>query len=142
MVARKGQNSKLETVKRFTKRVKNLSEVQSDGVIRGRVTKGETKANRPKSWDRFPDFRQEVFDYWKGQNPDAPKYGWEKRDSAVLRELIESHPDLELEDFKKCLRNRARSEVNPADLPHAWLRDVRRYTAGPLDRYGKPLRVH
>lgn len=142
MVAGRGGNSKLKTVKRFTKRAKNFLDGVSEGVIRGVVTKRETKAKERGNGDRFAGFQQELFAYWNGQNPEGPKSGWEKRDSAVLRGLLESHPDLQLEDFKKCLRNRAHSQVNPAELPHTWLRDVLKFAAGPLDRYGKPLRVH
>lgn len=142
MVAGRGRNSKLKTVKRFTKRAENFLDGVSEGVIRGVVTKRETKAKERGNGDRFAGFQQELFAYWNGQNPEGPKSGWEKRDSAVLRGLLESHPDLQLEDFKKCLRNRAHSQVNPAELPHTWLRDVLKFAAGPLDRYGKPLRVH
>lgn len=142
-VGAKSRREKLvKTVKRFTVRGNKLQNGEKTaGNDRG--AKREAKAKGAGFLDaRFEPFQKEVLRYWSEQNPDTPKYWWGKRESAVLRELLKSGPDLQLSVFKRCLQNRAQSDVNPADLPHTWLRDVLRFAAGPLDRYGKPLRVH
>jgi len=89
---------------------------------------------------RHIPFKKEVFAYWIAQNPRGGLCPWDGADAAALSAMLKASPQLDLETFKQLLRNRAKSDVNPADLPRAWLRDVMRFAAGPLDRFNKPLK--
>lgn len=85
-------------------------------------------------------FKSEVFSYWKQQNPEGTSCPWDGAEAAALTAMLRASPNMTLDSFKQLLRNRARSEVNPADLPRAWLRDVMRFQSGPLDRFNKPMK--
>ncbi len=87
---------------------------------------------------RFEPFRGEVFAFWKGQNCEHPNCPWSGKEDRALAALLASDPELSLGGFRKCLKHRAQSEINPAAMPGSWLRSVEQYTSGPLDKYGKP----
>jgi hypothetical protein len=91
---------------------------------------------------RFGQFRDEVFKFWRGQNPEKPKCPWAGAEQKALADLLKAIPDLGFEEFKTILRNRAGSDgVNPLDLPRTWLATAIRYAERPLDRYQKPKRM-
>ena len=90
---------------------------------------------------RHATFKTEVFAYWLEQNPDDPDCPWTAGDGKALHDLLEASPKLQLDEFRRLLSMRARSEVNPSDLPRTWLRDLKKFSAGSLDRYGKLLKA-
>jgi hypothetical protein len=54
--------------------------------------------------------------------------------------LLHDSPQLSLPAFRKLLKHRATSDVNPAAVPAKWIRKIAEFSAGPLDRFHKPLR--
>jgi uncharacterized protein YdaU (DUF1376 family) len=99
-------------------------------------------AHHPPNGDlRQAGFEREILEFWERQNPEHPKYLFSDPDRRALRDLLKRHPALSLPELRRMLRNRAQSEINPAAPPHKWLRDVIGFSAGPLGKYGKPLRA-
>lgn len=86
---------------------------------------------------RHTVFKGELQAYWRGQNPGGRQLPWAGPDAAALADLLRASPELDLAGFRQLLEHRAQSDVNPADLPRAWLRDLMRFTAGSLDRFNK-----
>jgi len=97
-------------------------------------------AQPQKTDSREERFKGEVFGFWAGQNPEGPKCPWGGSDERALVDLLNNNRELSFEEFKRLLRNRASSEVNPAAPPYKWLRSVLEYSAGPLGKFGKPLK--
>jgi uncharacterized protein YdaU (DUF1376 family) len=89
---------------------------------------------------RFEPFMLEVSKYWRGLNPETPEFEWIRADRGALIDLLANAPGMQLAEFKRLLHNRRDSEVNPAAPPRAWLRDLREYSAGSLDRFKKQRR--
>jgi len=89
---------------------------------------------------RFRRFTEEVWKFWAGMNPDRPECPWIRPDKRALNDLLAGSPNLQIEDFKCILRNRASSEVNPLEPPRHWLRSAVKFAEGPLDRYGKSMK--
>jgi uncharacterized protein YdaU (DUF1376 family) len=93
---------------------------------------------------RFEPFRREIFEYWEHQNLGDKKAGqcpWAAKDQAALLGLLRVSPEMTLETFRALLMNRAHSDVLPCDAPRNWLAELKRFAAGPLDRYKQPLRA-
>lgn len=86
---------------------------------------------------RLEAFEGEVLEFWRGQNPEHPSYHINAPDRRALVDLLERHPHLRLEDFRRLLQNRAQSEINPSAAPCKWLRSVVEYSSGPLRKFGK-----
>lgn len=114
----------------------------------GELGKGRQRAPGDKAAGRKTDepldprtdsFKHELEDYWKAQNPRGAPLTWDSRLAASMRGMLQAQPELTVDRFMELLRARAQSEVNPAELPYTWLRDIDIYSAGPLDRYRKPL---
>jgi uncharacterized protein YdaU (DUF1376 family) len=82
----------------------------------------------------------EISKFWRGQNSGRPDLRFTRADNQALNDFLRDHPEVGLSYFKQLLGNRAKSEVNPAAAPHKWLRSILDFAAGPLDRFGKPLR--
>jgi uncharacterized protein YdaU (DUF1376 family) len=99
--------------------------------------KGKDSRNGHKPDPRHTPFKKEVFEFWGAQNPGGPECPWNGSDAKALHELLKAMPNLEIEQFRRALRNRANSDTNPADFPREWLRVVMKFAAGPLDRFGK-----
>jgi uncharacterized protein YdaU (DUF1376 family) len=97
-------------------------------------------AQPQKTDSREERFKGEVFGFWAGQNPEGPKCPWGGSDERALGDLLNNNRELSFEEFKRLLRNRASSEINPAAPPYKWLRSVLEYSAGPLGKFGKPLK--
>jgi uncharacterized protein YdaU (DUF1376 family) len=99
----------------------------------------EKPSGKPVGDSRHGLFREQIDRCWKhytGQDA-AP---WNGSEGKALSELLAAKPDLTLEDFRKCLKNRgdSPSEVQ-TERPRQWLPNILRFLGGPLDRYGKPL---
>jgi len=102
------------------------------------VTAGHLK-NGLNPDSRHEAFAGEVLRFWKGVNPEHPTYALSIPDLRALRDLLAHHQDLTITEFRRLLKNRARSEINPAAAPHKWLRAILEYSAGPLGKYGRRL---
>lgn len=66
---------------------------------------------------------------------DAP---WDGAEGKALDELLKAVPALTVERVRICLANRTQSDVNLAERPRKWIRNLTDYELGPLDPYGKP----
>jgi len=106
------------------------------GVFNAGVTSPEHRNGFDRRHERF---REEVFSFWREMNPDDEECPWKGGDRA-LAALLADAPSMALAEFKRLLKNRALSEVNAAALPSSWLRKLKEYSSGSLDRFGKPLR--
>jgi hypothetical protein len=102
----------------------------------GPKTKPETKSAAVES--RHAEFKAAIEAYWKFKNPDD-EMPWDGAEGKALGMWLAASPNTTIDQFKKYLRNRAKSEVTPSDRPSLWIRNITSYAAGPLDRYGKPL---
>ena len=106
----------------------------------GAAARASNLQSEPQKADTREDWlKSEVLAYWAGQNPDGPELHFTPADDRAFRALLRAHPELNLPLFKKLLLYRSRSEVNPAALPHKWVRSIFEYAAGPLGKFGKPL---
>jgi len=90
---------------------------------------------------RFEPFRAELFAFWKGQNPEGGECPWWDPDKRALSSLLQACPNMTLDEFKRLLRNRAVSEVNPASLPRDWVAKIQEFSAGRLDRFKLPPKL-
>jgi len=96
---------------------------------------------KPRLDSRGESIKSELFGYWREQNPEHPECPWRPADDRAVIAFLEQNRNLSIARFRELLINRAASDVNPAALPHKWLRDLIQFAAGPADRYGKPLRA-
>ena len=118
----------------------NISPIYASGAQNGNGNGSIHLANKKQKSDpRAESFKQEIFAYWKDQNPDGPQCPWGVREIAALGAMLQASPDIDLPAFRKLLRNRSRSEVNPSDLPRRWLGQLQAYAHGPLNKYGDSL---
>jgi hypothetical protein len=94
---------------------------------------------------RWEPFREEVFRYWTEQNLGDEKAGecpWMAKDQAALSGLLRASPEMTFETFQTLLVHRAQSQVLASDPPRNWLTvDLKRFSAGPLDRFKQPLKA-
>jgi len=63
---------------------------------------------------------------------------WNGSEAKALALLLSAAPDMTVEVFTQCVRNRARSDVAHGERPRIWLETLPKYQSGPLDRYGVP----
>jgi uncharacterized protein YdaU (DUF1376 family) len=89
---------------------------------------------------RFEPFSEEIFAFWAKQNPAREKCPWINPDQRALSRLLKGSPNMTLEEFKRLLRNRAKSDVNPAALPRSWVGHIQEYAEGRLDRFKQVVR--
>jgi hypothetical protein len=88
--------------------------------------------------ERYEPFRDQVMQFWRGQNPGQPDCPWEYLDHRALEVLLKSNKAVTLEIFTGWLVNRAKSEnINPSQLPRRWLRNIWEHASGPQDRWGR-----
>ena len=99
--------------------------------------KPPTKTALVKS--RHAEFKAALWAYWPSQTPKA-EMPWSEPEGRNLEMWLRSSPNTTVEQFAGYLANRCRSQdVNHAEPIATWILQVTRYSAGPLDRYGKPL---
>ena len=89
---------------------------------------------------RFDGFSEEIFAFWKGQNPKGGNCPWIPADQRALSGLLRACPEMTLEEFRRLLQNRAASGLNPAALPRQWVGHIQEFADGPLDRFKRPAR--
>ena len=66
---------------------------------------------------------------------DAP---WDGSEAKALDALLQASPGLSVSTVRRCLEHRSKSDVNLAERPRKWIRNLLDYELGPLDAYGKP----
>jgi hypothetical protein len=103
---------------------------------RAKEREGPTKTGLPKS--RHAEFKTAISAYWKSKNPDD-EMPWGPAEGKALRSWLSESPNTTLDQFKKYLRHRYKSDVNHLERPSIWIRNITSFAAGPLDRYGKPM---
>lgn len=85
---------------------------------------------------RHREFKVAVFEYWRSKNPavDCP---WGAPEGQQLEIWLRACPNVTIHQFKEMLRNRFRSQVNHADRPSRWIKNVTSYANGPVNEFGK-----
>lgn len=129
-------------------------EKKGDGIGRRNSGGGVDVAQRPAAVDvvngahqrnrraSAGEMKAEILAYWAAQNPESPQCPWGAAADRAVDALRAGNVELSIEQFKGLLQARAASEgINPAALPHKWLRDLMQWSSGPLDRYKHPLRT-
>jgi hypothetical protein len=106
---------------------------------------GRAKSDQPTrtaiAKQRHADFKAAIGEYWKSKNPDVAM-PWDGAEGQNLDLWLRASSQTSIEQFTGYLRNRFRSDVNHAERPCSWIRNITRYAAGPLDRFGQPLQSH
>jgi len=96
----------------------------------------ENGAIRPSKTDsRKEEAKSEVLAYMLGIDLQHLEYIWQPADDKALDALLRAEKDLTIDEFREWLRSRAQSEVNHADPPRLWLRNLRSFKDGSLDRF-------
>lgn len=89
---------------------------------------------------RHVEFRELAGEYWKYKNPQIAM-PWDGSEAKQLSSLLAANPMLDVDAFRELLRTRAKSQVNHAERPRAWLAKVTDYSRGPLNEFNKPMGV-
>ena len=88
---------------------------------------------------RWNEFREDLKGYWEYVNPGVPQPWSGKRDGKALKTFLLENPKLERPVWKRCMWNRARSEV-PQALPlYRWVGELLKYSECAFDGYGKKI---
>lgn len=99
----------------------------------------EKPSGKPVGDSRHGLFREQIDRYWKHYTGQASA-PWNGSEGKALSELLAAKPDLTLEDFRKCLKNRGDTpSVVQTDRPRLWIPNILRYLNGPLDRFNAPV---
>lgn len=109
------------------------------------ITTIESKPLRKKTSaepdPRFPEFVDSLKKYWDHKNQTIP-FNFSGADGKELNRYLSSHPKTTLDDFRLCLRNRAKSDdANHSQDIKFWIGKIQSYLASPLDRFGIPKSV-
>ena len=106
---------------------------------------GEESNRKPKKYTRVLEktcdprckaVTAKIFEAYKHFNKVNP--GWGDACGKQLKNFLAAHPDWNEEKIFECIRNRFKSEVNPAQEPLSWINKLGDYSAGPLDKFGNP----
>jgi hypothetical protein len=125
--------------KKETEKEKRLNPGVSDSGSDSSNLAPRTKRSEADS--RFKPFVDIISRYWSDKN--SVPLVWDKSEGKNLKLLLAASPHLTVEQFARCLANRADSEgVAHGERPRAWLSDVLRYANGPLDRFGRTTDLH
>src|ERR1700723_3295337 len=122
--------------------VDDTSGTRAKGKVKeGKGTGKERNTSRAKreSDARHAEFRDLVQSYWTFKNPEIAM-PWNASEAAQLSLLLDANPVMEKDLFKQLLNFRAKSDVNHAERPRAWLAKVTDYARGPLNSFNKPMR--
>jgi hypothetical protein len=89
--------------------------------------------------ERHAAFKEHILRYWQYVNPglDMP---WDGAEGKALAMFLAASPKLTIEQFRHILHNRSISEVNNSERASKWIRNATVFAAGPIDRFGKPLK--
>lgn len=103
----------------------------------------ESKKQKPSHAKREVDprhsqFREFTCTYWDHKNPEIAM-PWDGSEARQLSSFLAANPAMDGDAFKELLRHRAKSQVNHAERPRAWLSKVTDYAGGPLNEFNKPL---
>jgi hypothetical protein len=114
---------------------------QGNGTVLGGATLFDSeRINRRDGPDpRHGLVRQLIQDRYRGQfKIECP---WDEKEAGQLALLLRANPSWELSDMKRMVENRFMSEGVTPERPMGWLKDLAKYVAGPLDRFGKAMVV-
>lgn len=88
---------------------------------------------------RWNDIREDLRGYWEYCNPGVPMPFDGKVDGKALKLFLNRNPTLTRPLWKRCLWNRARSEVPHAEDIHRWILTLLKFSEGAFDGYGKKI---
>jgi hypothetical protein len=93
----------------------------------------------PEPQDRRAAFVEDLKRYWDFVNRNNPTVGFQYGaiDGRAVRTFLKNWPDMDQETWRKCLSNRAKSVMNPAEQFCYWIPKLPSYLAGPLDQFGR-----
>jgi hypothetical protein len=103
-------------------------------------TRGDKKNQVPSRDKREVDprhvlFKDAVDKYADFKGVELP---WDGSEAKALALLLNSLPQMTVDDFKACLNNRAKSPGIPhGERPRVWLPHIAKYQQGPLNEFGK-----
>jgi hypothetical protein len=108
-------------------------------------TKIKTLAPRKRAPGHEPDprhtpFREATAKYWALKNGVA-EMPWNGAAAKAMSDLLSANPLMTIDSFTDYLRNRWKSDLNHFERPSIWLRRITEFAGGPLDRFGKPLKI-
>lgn len=86
---------------------------------------------------RHGEFRELLDRYWQTRN--KGEMPWDGSEAGALGKLLAASPNMTAGEFRQLLVNRWKSEVNHGERPRVWIGNVTNYSAGPVDRFGKPM---
>jgi hypothetical protein len=101
--------------------------------------KGKKENLAPAAPDsRHAPVRDLIQRLWLKSNPNYPSAPWAGFEGKALKTFFDSNPSWTAEQIVACVENRFASEVNHAERPSAWIRNLAQYAGGPLDRFNRP----
>jgi hypothetical protein len=78
-------------------------------------------------------------DIWQVRNlPGPAPFHFGKKDGAAVKIWLRDYPDVTLETLRKCLHNRARSDLNASEPFSVLISKILQFEAGPLDGFLRP----
>lgn len=86
---------------------------------------------------RRTDFLDDLKIYWEHRN--STNFTMSAADAAAVKRFLKQHKDWDRPVWRLALNNRGKSEVNHSQPLYLWLARLEEYSAGPIDRFGKPL---
>jgi len=113
----------------------SLNDFSLSGESNGK-TKKHTRVLEKTCDPRCKAVTAKIFEAYKHFNKVNP--GWGEACGKQLKNFLAAHPDWDEEKIFECIRNRFKSEVNPAQEPLSWINKLGDYSAGPLDKFGNP----
>lgn len=88
---------------------------------------------------RWTEIREDLKGYWEYCNPGVPMPFDGKVDGKALKIFLKRNPTLTRPLWKRCLWNRARSEVPHAEDIHRWILTLLKFSECAFDGYGKKI---
>jgi len=120
---------------KITQETPSLNGFSLSGESNGK-TKKHTRVLEKTCDPRCKAVTAKIFEAYKHFNKINP--GWGEACGKQLKNFLSVHPDWNEEKIFECIRNRFKSEVNPAQEPLSWINKLGDYAAGPLDKFGNP----
>jgi uncharacterized protein YdaU (DUF1376 family) len=86
---------------------------------------------------RHTPFRTILAEYWSYKNHASPEMPWQGRDAKALGDFLAASPNLNDAQFRRMLRNRAKSAVAHGDRVYLWIGNLTRFQE-EITIYNKP----
>ena len=88
---------------------------------------------------RRQDFLDDLKKYWDWGNPGVP-FTMNASDGKAVQDFLKQHRDWDRPMWRLALKHRCMSEeVNHAQPLFSWVRRLVEYSAGPLNKFGRPM---